>query len=329
MAKTPLSKKLVPSNSPYQDRLRSHTKRLQDLSHTIRRRRPDFLQLMRFDRPIGTLLLLWPTLWALWFAAGGLPRWDVLGIFVLGVIIMRAAGCVINDYVDRHVDGDVARTRNRPLVDGRIQPKEALYLFAALCLLAFILVLFTNRLTVLLAFGGLALASVYPFAKRRTHLPQVVLGAAWAWAIPMAFAAQTGSVPSQVWVLYFGVVLWTVAFDTYYAMVDRADDIKIGVKSTAILFGEDDLLIIGILQGFTLLALLMAGIEFSRGIWYYCGLAVAALLFFYQHWLAQEREPAECFRAFLNNNSVGANLFIFILLDYHLPLASLLPASPP
>ena len=308
----------MPGNIDYREFLRA-----------ARRRRPDFLQLMRFNRPIGTLLLLWPTLWALWFAAEGFPRLDVLAIFVLGVITMRAAGCVINDYADRNIDGQINRTRNRPLVEGRIQPKEALMLFAGLCLLSFVLVLFTNRLTILLAFGGLALASLYPFAKRHTHLPQVVLGAAWGWAIPMAFAAQTGAVPNEIWALYFGVVLWTVSFDTYYAMVDRADDIKVGVKSTAILFDQDDLLIIAILQGLTLLALFMAGSAFSRGAWYYCGLGFVALLFFYQHRIAQQREPAECFRAFLNNNWVGAGLFVFILLDYHLPLASLLPANPP
>lgn len=329
MSKTPLSEKLVPSNKPYRKHLRASTKRLRDLWYTARRRRSDFLQLMRFDRPIGTLLLLWPTLWALWFAAGGTPRWGVLIIFTLGVVTMRAAGCVINDYADRNIDGDVERTRNRPLADGRIQAKEALYVFAGLCLLAFVLVLFTNRLTILLAFGALALAAIYPFAKRHTHLPQVVLGAAWAWAIPMAFAAQTGSVPSEAWTLYCGVVLWTVAFDTYYAMVDRADDIKIGVKSTAILFDQDDLLIIAILQGLTLLALLMVGSQFSRGAWYYFGLGLVGLLFFYQHRVAAEREPHGCMRAFLNNNWVGASLFVFILLDYHLPLSSLLPTSPP
>ena len=327
-----------PDNKPEKVSLRSEQLRafvsttrgqLRQLLSTARRRRPDFLELMRFNRPIGTLLLLWPTLWALWFAANGMPHLDVLGIFVLGVITMRAAGCVINDYADRNIDGNVERTHKRPLVDGRIQPKEALYLFAGLCLLAFVLVLFTNRLTVLLAFGGLALASIYPFAKRHTHLPQVVLGAAWAWAIPMAFAAQTGTVPGEAWALYCGVVLWTIAFDTYYAMVDRADDIKIGVKSTAILFGEDDLMIIGVLQGLTLLALLIAGSEFSRGIWYYGGLVFVTCLFYYQFRIAHHREPAACLRAFLNNNWVGASLFIAILLDYHLPFTSLLPVSAP
>jgi 4-hydroxybenzoate polyprenyltransferase len=211
-------------------------------------RAPDFARLMRIDRPIGTLLLLWPTLWALWFAAGGLPDPGVLAIFVLGVAVMRAAGCVINDYADRNIDGAVARTRDRPLATGAVAPREALRLFAALCALALLLVLLTNRLTVLLALGAAALATLYPFAKRYTHLPQVVLGAAWAWAVPMAFAAQTGSVPPASWALFAGVLLWTVAFDTYYAMVDRDDDLRIGVKSTAILFGEDDLLVIGILQ---------------------------------------------------------------------------------
>lgn len=317
------------SKNSYPKRSYFFLNRLRDFWYSSQRRYPDFLQLMRFDRPIGTLLLLWPTLWALWFAAEGFPHWNVLFIFILGAVTMRAAGCVINDYADRNIDSHVKRTRNRPLADGRIQPWEALYVFAGLCLIAFCLVLFTNRLTVLLAFCALALAASYPFAKRHTHLPQLVLGAAWAWAIPMAFAAQTGSVPMKAWILYCGVVLWTVAFDTYYAMVDRADDIKVGVKSTAILFDQDDLLVIGLLQGLTLVALLMAGSAFSRGAWYYCGLGLAGLLFFYQNRIAMDREPAACFRAFINNNWVGAILFFFILLDYHLPLNSLVSTGTP
>lgn len=283
-------------------------------------RLPDFARLMRLDRPIGTLLLLWPTLWSLWLAAGGVPDRDVLVIFLLGVVLMRAAGCVINDYADRHIDGAVARTRDRPLATGRVTPREALAVFAGLCLAAFGLVLLTNRLTVLLSFGGAALAALYPFAKRHTHLPQFVLGAAWAWSIPMAFAAQTGAVPAAVWPLYAGVVLWTVAFDTYYAMVDRDDDRKLGVKSTAILFDRDDLLIIGILQGLALLAFALTGHTFGRGLWYYLGLGAMALWFLYQHRLARERDRDGCFRAFLANNRAGATLFLFLLLDYHWPL---------
>ena len=283
-------------------------------------RLPDFARLMRLDRPIGTLLLLWPTLWSLWFAAGGMPDRDVLVIFVLGVALMRAAGCVINDYADRHIDGAVTRTRERPLATGRVTPREALWLFAGLCLVAFLLVLLTNRLTLLLSFGGAALAALYPFAKRYTHLPQFVLGAAWAWSIPMAFAAQTGTVPRAAWSLYAGVVLWTVAFDTYYAMVDRDDDLKQGVKSTAILFGADDLLIIGALQVLALLAFALTGSSFDRGLWYYLGLGVMALWFFHQHRLAFRRDRDGCFRAFLGNNRAGATLFLFMLLDYHWPL---------
>ena len=283
-------------------------------------RLPDFARLMRLDRPIGTLLLLWPTLWSLWLAAGGVPDRDVLVIFLLGVVLMRAAGCVINDYADRHIDGAVARTRDRPLATGRVTPREALAVFAGLCLAAFGLVLLTNRLTVLLSFGGAALAALYPFAKRHTHLPQFVLGAAWAWSIPMAFAAQTGAVPAAVWPLYAGVVLWTVAFDTYYAMVDRDDDRKLGVKSTAILFDRDDLLIIGILQGLALLAFALTGHTFARGLWYYLGLGALALWFLYQHRLARERDRDGCFRAFLANNRAGATLLVFLLLDYHWPL---------
>jgi 4-hydroxybenzoate polyprenyltransferase len=282
-------------------------------------RLPDFARLMRLDRPIGTLLLLWPTLWSLWFAAGGLPDLDVLLIFVLGVTLMRAAGCVINDYADRHIDGAVVRTRDRPLATGKVAPREALWLFAGLCLVAFLLILLTNRLTVLLSFGGAALAVVYPFAKRHTHLPQFVLGAAWAWCIPMAFAAQTGAVPPAAWSLYAGVVLWTVAFDTYYAMVDRDDDRKLGVKSTAILFGADDLLVIGALQALALFAFALSGNSFGRGLWYYLGLGAMALWFFHQHHLARQRDRRGCFRAFLGNNRAGATLFLFILLDYHWP----------
>ncbi len=280
---------------------------------------PAFVRLMRLDRPIGTLLLLWPTLWALWFAADGLPNLGVLAIFVSGVVVMRAAGCVINDYADRNIDGSVSRTRERPLATGAVAPQEALRLFAILCGIAFVLVLFTNRLTILLSFGAAALATLYPFAKRYTHLPQVVLGAAWAWAVPMAFAAQTGQVPPACWGLFAGVLLWTVAFDTYYAMVDRDDDLRIGVKSTAILFGEDDLMVIGALQALALLALALAGANFDRGAWYYLGVAAAGLVFLRQHQLARDRDRAGCFRAFLLNNHAGAAVWFGLLLDYHWP----------
>ena len=274
-----------------------------------------FLELMRFNKPVGTLLLLWPTLWALWLAADGFPSIAVLIIFVLGVIAMRAAGCVINDYADRKVDGAVTRTRHRPLVDGRIEPREALILFAGLCLSAFFLVLMTNRLTIALSFGGVAIATIYPFVKRVSHLPQVVLGAAWAWSIPMAYAAQTGTLVREIWALYFTVVVWTVAFDTFYAMVDREDDLKIGIKSTAILFADLDLFLIGVLQALTLLGLLVTGDAFEQGPIYFAGVLAVALLFVYQQILARHRQPEGCFKAFRNNQWVGVVLFIAIVAD--------------
>ena len=274
-----------------------------------------FLELMRFNKPVGTLLLLWPTLWALWIAADGFPSIAVFIIFVLGVIVMRAAGCVINDYADRKVDGGVTRTRNRPLVDGRIDPKEALILFGCLCFSAFFLVLMTNRLTIALSFGGVAIATIYPFVKRYSHLPQVVLGAAWAWSIPMAYAAQTGTLVKEIWVLYFAVVLWTVAFDTFYAMVDREDDVKVGIKSTAILFGDLDLFLIGVLQALTLLALVVTGDAFKLGMIYFGGVLVVGLLFIYQQVIARHRQPEACFKAFRNNQWVGVVLFAAIVVD--------------
>lgn len=286
---------------------------------TIRQRLPAFWQLMRFDRPIGTLLLLWPTLWALWLAAGSqgkaMPDWDVLVIFTLGVILMRAAGCVINDFADRKVDGHVERTQGRPLVQGTVSSREAVGLFVGLCLVAFVLVLMTNTLTVQLAFGGVALAFCYPFMKRYTHLPQVVLGAAFAWSIPMAFAAQTNGLSPHIWLVYIAVVLWTVAYDTFYAMVDRNDDLKIGVKSTAILFGEQDRLITGVLQAMVIIALLMVGERFELGQAYYASLILAASLFAYQQYLIRYRQRQACFTAFLNNNWVGAIVFVGIALD--------------
>lgn len=279
------------------------------------RRTNDFLELMRFDKPVGTLLLLWPTLSALWLAASGTPSIDILVIFILGVILMRAAGCVINDFADRNVDGAIQRTRNRPLVDGRITTTEALLLFAVLCLTAFLLVLMTNNLTIVLSIGGVSLAALYPFMKRYSHLPQVVLGAAWAWAIPMAFAAQTGTLVTGLWVFYIAIVLWTVAFDTFYAMVDRADDIKVGIKSTAILFDDLDLAMIGVLQALTVFALILTGQNFDRGLGYFIGIAIIALLFIYQQLIARNREPEACFKAFRNNHWVGLVLFVAIVID--------------
>ncbi|WP_045856131.1 4-hydroxybenzoate octaprenyltransferase [Teredinibacter purpureus] len=273
-------------------------------------------RLMRLDRPIGIYLVLWPTLWALWLSAEGIPRLDVLFIFVVGVVLMRSAGCVINDLADRKVDGHVARTQQRPLVTGAVSVKEAIALFAALSGLAFLLVLMTNALTVYLSFGGIVLAFCYPFMKRYTHLPQVVLGAAFAWAVPMAFAAQTGELSPDMWVLYTAVVLWTVAYDTFYAMVDRDDDIKIGVKSTAILFGDQDKLMTAVLQCMVIFALGLVGQKFQLGWIYNLSVLVAGGFMVYQQYLIRDRKREACFQAFLNNNWVGMIVFLGILLDY-------------
>lgn len=281
-----------------------------------------WLRLMRFDRPIGTLLLLWPTLWALWFAGSGRPSIKNLAIFVCGVVVMRAAGCVINDYADRDLDGQVQRTRLRPLAAAEIAPANALRLFIGLMMLAFLLVLQTNRMTIVLSVIGALLAACYPFAKRVTHLPQVVLGTAWAWSVPMVFAAEHSALPAGLWVIFIAVILWTVAFDTYYAMVDRPDDLQIGVKSTAILFAESDLLIISVLKIASLGCLAGAGYLFDRGWVYYAGLLAAAILFARQWFRARERDSESCFAAFLNNNRVGAVIFVGLALDYLLKPAT-------
>lgn len=282
----------------------------------IEQKAPLYWRLMRMDRPIGTLLLLWPTLWSLWIAAKGVPSLKNLVIFVLGVIVMRAAGCVINDFADRKIDGRVERTKHRPLATGAVSSREALGLFIALCLIAFTLVLFTDPFTIKLSVGGLILAFCYPFMKRHTHLPQLVLGAAFAWGIPMAYAAEAGELPQSIWLIYLAVVLWTVVYDTFYAMVDRDDDLKIGVKSTAILFGEQDRIITGALQVMTIYALILVGNRFELGGFYYVGLAVAAGLFIYQQWLIRFRAREACFKAFLNNNWVGVAVFAGLVLDY-------------
>lgn len=275
-----------------------------------------YAQLIRLHRPIGTLLLLWPTLWALWLAADGLPSWHLLLVFSLGVFLMRSAGCAINDYADRDFDGHVSRTHDRPLASGLLKPREALWVAGTLAFLAFLLVLSTNALTVGFSIGAVLLAASYPFMKRHTALPQVVLGAAFAWGIPMAFTAQTGEWPPQAaWLLYTAVVLWTVVYDTFYAMVDRDDDLKIGVRSTAILFGEQDRAIIALLQGLTLTALVLSGLRFELGLCWYLGIAAGAGLFAWQQWLIRERQPAACFRAFLNNHWFGLVVFIGLALD--------------
>ena len=274
------------------------------------------LQLIRFDKPIGTLLLLWPTLWALWIAAEGVPDYKLLFIFVLGTFLTRSAGCIINDLADRHVDGAVARTSERPLVTGVVSVNDARILFIVLMLLAFVLVLFTHRLTIALSLVAVALAASYPFMKRYTHLPQLVLGAAFSWGIPMAFTAQRGELPAALWLIFLGNLLWTVAYDTKYAMVDRDDDIDAGIKSTAILFGRHDRLLIAILQLLCLLSLYAAGEAFSLGVYYQASLLISAALFGYHQFLIRHRDRDACFKAFLHNNWVGLVIFLGIALDY-------------
>ncbi len=272
--------------------------------------------LVRANRPIGILLLMWPALWALWIAGEGHPDWGVVLVFIIGVTLMRSAGCAINDYADRKIDGKVERTKNRPIAAGLVSPKEALGVFAALVGSAFLLVLLLNWQTVLMSFVAVTLAALYPFMKRYTHLPQLVLGAAFGWAVPMAFTALTQTVVPVGWLLFVATVIWALIYDTQYAMVDREDDIKIGVKSTAILFGDMDLIIIGILQVTMLGILLLVGINAELGISYYIGLATAAVLFVYQQYITRERDKKGCFSAFLNNNNVGAVIFAGLVLDY-------------
>ena len=275
---------------------------------------PALLKLMRVDRPIGILLLLWPTLGALWIASGGFPRLDLLLIFSLGTAVMRSAGCCINDFADAKIDGNVARTENRPLATGELTRRDAIAAFVALSLIGFILVLFTNRETILLSFGAVALVALYPFMKRITHLPQLVLGVAYSWGILMAFTAVETQIPPAAYLLFIANCLWTVAYDTQYAMVDREYDLKIGVKSTAILFGDADRAMIGALQGFVLLAWWLAGGQFELGAGYTLGVGVAALLFVYHQFLIRDRLPEPCFKAFLHNNWVGVAVFVGVVL---------------
>ncbi|MGD8842915.1 MAG: 4-hydroxybenzoate octaprenyltransferase [Gammaproteobacteria bacterium] len=282
----------------------------------MKQRLLEYARLMRLHKPIGIFLLLWPTLWALWIAGRGSPDPLVLLVFVAGVVLMRSAGCVINDYADRHFDPHVARTRERPIAAGRVTPREAVILFLLLCLTALALVMLMNSLTRWLSLAGAALAATYPFMKRYTHLPQVYLGAAFGWAVPMAFAAQTGAVPRVAWLLFVATVLWATVYDTMYAMVDREDDLKIGVKSTAILFGEADRVIIAVLQLLLLLALVLAGQLAGLGIYYHFGLLLALVFAVYQQYLIRDRDPAACFKAFLNNNWFGAAVFGGIALHY-------------
>jgi 4-hydroxybenzoate polyprenyltransferase len=287
------------------------------LYYRLARRLEEYARLARFDRPIGTWLLLWPALWALWIAGAGRPDQKVLIVFALGVVVMRAAGCVINDFADRDIDPHVKRTRERPLAARRVSPVEALVLFVVLSAAALWLVTRLNIFTVKLAIIGAALTVSYPLVKRFFPLPQLYLGISFGgWSVPMAFAAQRDSLPRIAWVLYIAAIVWAVVYDTIYAMVDREDDLTIGVKSSAILFADMDRFLIGALQAMMLFALVLAGRDMNFGGWYYAGLVAAGLLFLYQQWLIRAREPAACLRAFLNNNYVGMVVFIGILLQY-------------
>ncbi len=276
-----------------------------------------YAQLIRFEKPIGFYLLLWPTLWALAVAGEGSPDGWILFVFVVGSFLMRSAGCAINDYADRDIDQHVARTRERPLTSGKIAPGEALAVFAVLALIAFLLVLSLNRFTIMLSFGGILLAASYPFMKRYHYLPQVHLGAAFGWAVPMAFAALTGEVPKEAWLLYVANLVWTVAYDSMYSMVDREDDLKLGVKSTAILFGEYDRVMIAVFQLLFLLALILVGVDLEFTGIYYLGLGVATLLMAYEQFLIADRVPAHYFSAFLHNHWVGAAVFAGIMGHYY------------
>jgi 4-hydroxybenzoate polyprenyltransferase len=285
--------------------------------YRLQRRIEEYALLARLDRPIGTWLLLWPALWALWIAGGGRPHPTVLIVFVAGVFVMRAAGCVINDYADRNIDPHVRRTRDRPLAARRVSPREALYLFVVLLTIALYLVTRLNPLTIKLAFVGAALTVSYPFVKRIFPMPQLYLGISFGgWSVPMAFAAERDAVPRVAWVLYIAAVMWAAIYDTMYAMVDREDDLKVGVKSSAILFADMDKLLIGVMQAMMLFALVLAGRTMHFGTWYDSGIAAAGLLFLYQQWLIRKREPAGCLKAFFNNQYVGMVIFVGILLQY-------------
>lgn len=276
----------------------------------------EYFYLVRLHKPIGILLLLWPTMWGLWVAAEGRPEPLVLFVFVAGVVLMRSAGCAINDYADRHIDLHVKRTRERPLAVGSITAREAVMVFVVLSLVSFVLVLLMNWLTILMSFVGAALAFSYPFMKRYTHMPQFYLGAAFGWAIPMGFAAQTGAVPVIAWVMFMANVFWAVAYDTAYAMVDRDDDLKIGVRSTAILFGRFDRAMIGMSHVVCLLLLLWVGLYLDLSIYYYAGLVSAAGIAVYEQWLIRKREHDACFRAFLNNHYFGMAVFLGLAVHY-------------
>jgi 4-hydroxybenzoate polyprenyltransferase len=276
----------------------------------------NYAKLMRVDKPIGFWLLLWPTLWALWLAGDGHPDQGLFAVFVIGVFVMRSAGCVLNDYVDRKIDPYVERTRSRPIASGAVAPGEALVLFVALSLIAVGLATMLNEPARMLAIVAAGLTVAYPFIKRWVSIPQFVLGAAFGWAVPMAFAAQTGELPQLAWLVFGAAVIWAVIYDTFYAMVDREDDKKIGVKSTAILFGEVDLFVIAGLQLLMLATLVFIGLRAELGFWYYLSVAGAGGLMAHHLWLARDRQPAGCFAAFLQNHHIGLVIFIGIVLHY-------------
>ena len=287
-----------------------------NLNERIKDRLTQYWLLSRFDKPIGILILLWPALWALWVASRGKPDYYVLLVICLGVILMRAAGCVINYYADRDFDPHVERTKQRPIAAGRVSPKEALGLFVVLCLIAFGLVLTLNAFTIALSFVAAFLAGSYPFMKRYTHLPQAYLGIAFGWAVPMSFSAQLNQIPTVAWVMYLAVVLWALVYDTMYAMVDKDDDLKIGVKSTAILFGAYDRHIMAVLQVIIIGLLVVVGLMQALTWPYYAGVIVATALCVYQQKLIFHREKALCFKAFLNSNYFGMAVFIGLSLSY-------------
>lgn len=276
----------------------------------------DFIQLVRLDKPIGIYLLMWPTLSALWIAGKGSPSIKDVIIFTLGVILMRSAGCIINDFADRNFDGYVARTKDRPLAGKKIIPKEAFTLLFCLLLGCLLLVLCTNQITFYLSFGAIAVAACYPFMKRITHYPQIVLGAAYSWGILMVFTAETGQLPWYAWLLFLANVAWTVAFDTYYAMSDRADDLKIGVKSTAIAFGQYVRLIIAILQGIHLLAFAIVGVFLDFGWYFYIGLLIAIICFMWEFYMTSKLDPISCFKAFYHNQWAGFAIWLGLVIDY-------------
>ncbi len=277
---------------------------------------PAFTELTRANKPIGIYLLLWPTISALWIAEEGFPRFSLLFIFVIGTALMRSAGCCVNDFADHAIDGKVGRTQRRPLVLGSLTRKDAFLCFALLSLISFCLVLMTNERTIILSFAAVALVALYPFMKRFTNLPQLVLGIVFSWGILMAFSAATGNIPQPAYLLFVANCLWTVAYDTQYAMVDREFDLKIGVKSTAILFGDADKVIIGSLQVMFILAMILAGRQFELGAPYYLSLVIASGFLAYQQYLIKDRLPGPCFESFLNNNWVGAVIFIGVLLSF-------------